>query len=214
MKKILTLLSLWIPVLMVSQNPFDLLNAGKSISQNSNPDQIPKAWFSNVEIEFGVNSQVEYDYALYDRNDKLVSGMGINLERKVSYGILYSINYPVLNKLTIGAISGIQYQSQQKISALKIGGILRYHFINYESVNINLMTAYNIALSNNIESQMGNIRLGLQFPITKTDVFNLNLNLFGDYNYYVVREKILNELYESPSTLIFRSYGFSLGLQF
>lgn len=199
---------------MVSQNPFDLLNAGKSISQNSNPDQIPKAWFSNVEIEFGVNSQVEYDYALYDRNDKLVSGMGINLERKVSYGILYSINYPVLNKLTIGAISGIQYQSQQKISALKIGGILRYHFINYESVNINLMTAYNIALSNNIESQMGNIRLGLQFPITKTDVFNLNLNLFGDYNYYVVREKILNELYESPSTLIFRSYGFSLGLQF
>lgn len=214
MKKILTLLSLWIPVLMVSQNPFDLLNAGKNISQNSNPDQIPKAWFSNVEIEFGVNSQVEYDYALYDRNDKLVSGMGINLERKVSYGILYSINYPVLNKLTIGAISGIQYQSQQKISALKIGGILRYHFINYESVNINLMTAYNIALSNNIESQMGNIRLGLQFPITKTDVFNLNLNLFGDYNYYVVREKILNELYESPSTLIFRSYGFSLGLQF
>lgn len=199
---------------MVSQNPFDLLNAGKSISQNSNPDQIPKAWFSNVEIEFGVNSQVEYDYALYDRNDKLVSGMGINLERKVSYGILYSINYPVLNKLTIGAISGFQYQSQQKISALKIGGILRYHFINYESVNINLMTAYNIALSNNIESQMGNIRLGLQFPITKTDVFNLNLNLFGDYNYYVVREKILNELYESPSTLIFRSYGFSLGLQF
>lgn len=199
---------------MVSQNPFDLLNAGKSISQNSNPDQIPKAWFSNVEIEFGVNSQVEYDYALYDRNDKLVSGMGINLERKVSYGILYSINYPVLNKLTIGAISGFQYQSQQKISALKIGGILRYHFINYESVNINLMTAYNIALSNNIESKMGNIRLGLQFPITKTDVFNLNLNLFGDYNYYVVREKILNELYESPSTLIFRSYGFSLGLQF
>lgn len=214
MKKTLTLLSLWIPVLMVSQNPFDLLNAGKSISQNSNPDQIPKAWFSNVEIEFGVNSQVEYDYALYDRNDKLVSGMGINLERKVSYGILYSINYPVLNKLTIGAISGFQYQSQQKISALKIGGILRYHFINYESVNINLMTAYNIALSNNIESKMGNIRLGLQFPITKTDVFNLNLNLFGDYNYYVVREKILNELYESPSTLIFRSYGFSLGLQF
>ncbi|MBA6151568.1 hypothetical protein [Gelidibacter maritimus] len=214
MKKILTLLTLWIPVLMVSQNPFDLLNAGKSIFQNSIPDQIPKAWFSNVEIEFGVNSQVEYDYALYDRNDKLVSGMGINLERKVSYGILYSINYPVLNKLTIGAMSGVQYQSQQKISALKIGGILRYHFINYESVNINLMTAYNIALSNNIESQMGNIRLGLQFPITKTDAFNLNLNVFGDYNYYVVREKILNELYESPRTLIFRSYGFSLGLQF
>ena len=46
-------------------------------------------------------------------------------------------------------------------------GILRYHFGNYESVNINLMTSYNIALSNNIGSEMGTVRFGIQFPIKK-----------------------------------------------
>ncbi len=76
------------------------------------------------------------------------------------------------------------------------------------------MTAYNIALSDNIESDMANVRLGLQFPITRTDTFNLNLNVFGDYNYYIYNEPILNEINERPGNLIFRSYGLSLGIQF
>lgn len=86
----------------------------------------------------------------------------------------------------IGAVGGFQHQVQQNISALKIGGILRYHFVNYESININLMTAYNIALSENIDNEMANLRLGLQFPIARTD--NFNLNVFGDYNYYIYNE--------------------------
>ena len=214
MKKILIILALFVPAMMFSQNPFDLMNAGKSISQNSNPDQIPKAWFSNVQIEFGVDSQVEYDYVVYDNNGEMSSGMGTNLSRKVSFGVLYTINYPIFNKLTVGAISGFHYQAQQSISALKIGGIVRYHFSNYESVNINLMTAYNIALSNTIKSDMGNLRLGLQFPVAETESFILNLNVFGDYNYYSFKETALNERNEKPLTIIFRSYGCSLGLQF
>lgn len=76
------------------------------------------------------------------------------------------------------------------------------------------MTAYNIALSDNIESDMANVRLGLQFPITRTDEFNFNLNVFGDYNYYIYNESILNEINERPSNLLIRSYGISLGIQF
>ena len=76
------------------------------------------------------------------------------------------------------------------------------------------MTAYNMALSNNIESDMANVRLGLQFPIKRTDDFIINLNIFGDYNYYVYQEIILNDINERPRSLIFRSYGFSLGIQF
>ena len=114
----------------------------------------------------------------------------------------------------MGAVSGFQYQSQLKISTLKIGGILRYHFENYENVNINLMTAFNIGISDNIKSEMGNVRLGLQFPIKRTDDFILNLNVFSDYNFYGYRKKVFNETNESPSSVIFRSYGFSLGIQF
>jgi hypothetical protein len=197
-----------------SQSPFDLLNVGRGISQSSNQNMLAKRWFSNLEVEFGVNYEVRYDYLRYDNNNNPLGGSSVDLDNNAFYGILYNINYPIFNKLTIGAVGGFQHQVEQNISALKIGGILRYHFINYESVNINLMTAYNVALSDNIDSDMANVRLGLQFPITRTDDFNLNLNVFGDYNYYIYNEPILNEINERPSDIIFRSYGISLGLQF
>jgi hypothetical protein len=217
MKKYLTFLFSIISIFIYSQNKLDLtdlVETGKNISKNLNQNQIAKEWFSNIEVEFGINNEVRYDYALYDNNDKLISGKTSELDNKSSFGILYNINYPIFNKLTLGAVSGFQYQSQLKIATLKLGGILRYHFANYESVNINLMTAYNIAISNNIESEMGNVRLGLQFPIKRSDDFILNLNVFSDYNFYGYKEKVFNEMNERPSNIIFRSYGFSLGIQF
>lgn len=215
MKKTLLILLICNCFCAYSQSPSDLFNAGRNLAKASSQDKLPKRWFSNVELEFGVNNEVEYRYSLYDNNDNLISGRSAELDNKVSYGILYSINYPLFNKLTIGAIGGFQHQRQQNISALKFGGILRYHFINYESVNINLMTAYNLALSDNISSDMANVRLGLQFPISRTDDFNFNLNVFWDYNYYVASKPIiLEENNEKPNYLIFRSYGVSLGMQF
>lgn len=197
-----------------SQSPSDLLNAGRAISQNSSQDKLAKHFFSNIEVEFGVNYEVRYDYSRFDSNDNLLGGASTELDNEASYGILYSLNYPIFNKLTLGAVGGIQHQVQQEITALKLGGILRYHFVNYESVNINLMTAYNVALSENIDSEMANVRLGLQFPVARTDDFNLNLNVFGDYNYYIYNTPILNEANEEPRNILFRSYGISLGIQF
>ena len=214
MKKILFVVLFITNFYSYSQSPFDLFNAGKSISKSSNQDKLTKRWFSNIEVEFAVNNEVRYDYSRYDNNDNLIGGSSAELDNKASYGILYNLNYPIFNKLTLGAVGGFQHQVQQKISALKIGGILRYHFVNYESVNINLMTAYNIALSDNIESEMANVRLGLQFPVTKTDNFNINLNVFGDFNDYTFNKPILNERNERPSSILFRSYGLSLGIQF
>ena len=214
MKKTIFALVLLTTYYSYSQSPMDLLNAGRSISQNANQDKLAKRWFSNIEVEFGVNNEVRYDYSSYDNNGKLIAGVSTTLKNKASYGILYSLNYPLFNKFTIGAVGGIQHQVQQKISALKLGGILRYHFVNYESVNINLLTAYNLALSENIESEMANVRLGLQFPVARTEGFNLNLNVFGDYNYYTYNKPILNEINEKPSNILFRSYGISLGIQF
>ena len=213
MKKSFLALFLLLQYSVYCQSPSDLFNAGRNIARNTSQNQLPKRWFSNVELEFGVNNEVSYDYSVY-ATDGYSLGRGTELENKAFYGILYSINYPIFNKFTVGAVGGFQHQIQQKISALKAGGIFRYHFVNYESVNINLMTAYNIALSDNIESDMANVRLGLQFPIARTDTFNLNLNIFGDYNYYVFNEPVLNEPTEKASSIIFRSYGISLGMLF
>ena len=214
MKKIIFTLLVLTTCYSYSQSPSDLFNVGRSISQSSNKDKLAPRWFSNIEVEFGVNHEIRYDYSLYDNNDNLLGGVSTELDNKAFYGVLYSLNYPILNKFSVGAVGGFQHQLQQKVSALKLGGILRYHFVNYESVNINLMTAYNLALSDNIASEMANIRLGLQFPVAKMDAFNLNLSVFGDYNYYIYKEPILNEINEEPSNILFRSYGISLGLQF
>src|SRR6056297_2506152 len=213
MKKILFTLLFLTTFCSYSQSPSDLLNAGRAISQNSNQNKLAKRLFSNIELEFGVNYEVRYDYSRYDNNDNLLGGGSAELDNEASYGILYSLNYPIFNKFTLGAVGGIQHQVQQSITALKLGGILRYHFVNYESVNINLMTAYNLALSDNIDSEMANVRLGLQFPVKRTNDFILNLNVFGDYNYYIFNEPILNEINENPSNILFRSYGISLGIQ-
>ncbi|WP_081211044.1 hypothetical protein [Salegentibacter sediminis] len=63
---------------------------------------------------------------------------------------------------------------------------------------------------------MANVRLGLQFPIVKNYDFNLNLNVFADYNYYMLDENqaFLDEPGERGKSLIYRSYGVSLGFLF
>lgn len=202
MKRILTISLIVISFCIYSQN------------------QTSKEWFSNIEIEYGENFEVNYNYALDD--DKVIDELynknifrkEHKLDNRNSFGLIYNINYPIFNKLTLGAIGGFQFQAQQKISALKLGGILRYHFVNYESININLMTAYNLALSKNIGSKMGNVRFGLQFPIVKMNDFNLNLNFFYDVNFYSYKGKYINEINENSGDLTFKSTGLSFGFLF
>lgn len=192
----------------------DLLTAGQGIAGNSSQDKIPKRWFSTAEAEFSINYEVKYDYGRITTNGKFSAGGSSILDNKASFGLLYSINYPVFNKFSVGALGGFQHQGQGKISVLKAGGIFRYHFINYESVNINLMTAYNIGLGDKIKNDLGNVRLGLQFPIVKNYDFNLNLNVFGDWNYFEVNKPLLDEPGEVGRNISYQSYGVSLGFLF
>lgn len=194
----------------------DVVNTGNQISKTvkSNKDKLDKIWFSTAELEFIVSSDVEYNYGNLDNNGILISGNSLKINEKVAYGVLYSINYPILNKLTLGAVGGFQHQIQPKITSLKIGGILRYHFLDYDNVNIYTMTAYNISLKDYIKSGMGNVRFGLSFPIKKLDSFNLNLNLFWDYNFYNAKKPIFYGVNEKPGDFTYRAYGISLGLKF
>ena len=192
----------------------DLLTAGKAIAGNSSTDKIPKRWFSTAEAEFSVNYEVDYNFGRLTTNGDIKSGGSTLLENKASFGLLYSINYPVFNKVSVGAMGGFQHQGQGKISVLKAGAIFRYHFINYESVNINLMTAYNIGLGDKIKNDLGNVRVGLQFPIVKNYDYNLNLNVFGDWTYFDVTNPITDAPGEVPRDISYRSYGVSLGFLF
>lgn len=69
-------------------------------------------------------------------------------------------------------------------------------------------------LVDKIDSNFTNLRLGLQFPIVKTDAYVLNLNAFGDFNDFIYNESILEGVNDDPTSIVYRSYGFSLGVQF
>ena len=194
----------------------DVVNTAKQISGtvNRSKDKLDKFWFSTRELEFIVSNDVVYNHGNLDNNGKLVSGNSIKLNEKVSYGVLYSINYPILNKLTLGVVGGFQHQILPKITSLKIGGILRYYFVDYENVNLYTLTAYNISLKDYINSGMANLRFGLTFPIKKLESINLTLNLFWDYNFYNARKPIFYGINEKPGDFTYRAYGISLGMKF
>ncbi|MGY0425888.1 MAG: hypothetical protein ACWIPI_03540 [Polaribacter sp.] len=91
---------------------------------------------------------------------------------------------------------------------------MRYHFVDYDNVNIYSLLAYNISLQDYIKSGTSNIRFGLTFPIKKLDSFNLTLNLFWDYNYYDAKKPIFYGTSENPGSFEYNAYGFSLGVKF
>ena len=194
----------------------DLINTGSQISKtvNSSKDKLDKFWISTGALEFIVSSDVEYNYGTLDDDGSIISGNSLKVNEKVSYGALYSISYPVLNKLTLGAVGGFQHQIQPKITSLKLGGILRYYFVDYENVNVYTLTAYNISLKDYIKSGMANVRFGLSFPVKKMDAFNLNLNLFWDYNFYKAKDPIFFGINEKPGEFTYKAYGISLELSF
>ena len=112
-------------------------------------------------------------------------------------------------------ISGIQHQSQGSLTGLKIGGLLRYYFKNYESANFYFMTAKSIGIFGKIENSAGygNARFGLEFPIKKNDDININFNIFWDNDSYKLKSPIIKE--EIPRDITYHEgYGLGIGIQF
>lgn len=214
MKHIILLFGFFLVFSAQAQNPLDLLNAGNAIAKDSDPVPLEKRWFSQIDLGFTVANSIEYNYKRRDKNGKIIYGSQEELVNKVGYDILYSYSYPIFRKFTLGALAGFQHQVQQSISALKTGALMKYHFVDYESVNLNFMLAGNIALNDKIDSNFTNLRLGLQFPIATIDGFVMNLNVFGDFNDFIYNESILEGINDDPDSIVYRSYGFSLGIQF
>lgn len=191
----------------------DGVNSGKQIDKDSKSTNyaLEKKWIQTAELELILPSETKYSYSQSVANGSV--GYGEILDNKLSFGALYTINYPLFKKFTLGALGGFQYQNQQNISALKLGGMFRYYFKDYENANMYLLTAKNISVNDKINSAMANVRLGLQFPVKKTSEYNLTLNVFWDYNYYDVKKTLL-DLDENPGYLNTRGYGVSFGIQF
>ncbi|OBQ54993.1 hypothetical protein JJL45_03665 [Tamlana sp. s12] len=166
-------------------------------------------WYSSAAIEFSVPSKIEYHYNFNN------SSTVINLDSKTALGAQYSINYLVFNKLSVGALTGIQNQFGADFFAFRIGGNLKYYFVDDDNVYAYLRYARNFTVDKDKFKNGDNLRGGIGFPFLKTDDFNLNLNVFYDINYFNLEDaEPLIFGNERSKNIFFRSFGISVGIKF
>lgn len=174
-----------------------------------------KKWHSTMDIEFIIPNKVEYYYGFFDTNYNAIVGGQDNIENaNASFGILYSINYNVFKKLSLGAITGYQYQDRPDFAMLKLGGSIKYFFVDNNNVYVYLDIANNFSLNKDQFKNGSNVRIGIGFPVMKREKFNLNINVFYETNDLTLEDaKPLFDT-EIPDNIIFRSHGISLGIKF
>ena len=174
-------------------------------------------WISNIELDFVFPNKKDYFYNDGDNkiNDVELSNQGFLLK---SFGIHGDYNYLLLKKLSIGALGGFQTLSDPDYVMLKLGGILRYYFVDPDNVYIYLQDAHNFSLNKEKFKSGNNLRLGLGFPFLKRESFNLNANIFYEQNYFKLDGATpllglpVND--EIPRSLTVKSLGISLGVNF
>ena len=172
-------------------------------------------WVASIELDFIFPNKKDYFYN--DSENKIFdteiedSGFLLN-----SFGLQGNYNYFLFKKLSIGILGGFQVQSKLDYSMLKLGGILRYYFVDRENVFIYLQDANNFTLNKEKFKSGNNFRLGLGVPFIKRSNFNIIGNLFFEQNYFRLdgSEPLLGLLDERPRSLTVKSYGISLGVKF
>jgi hypothetical protein len=185
---------------------YDAIKTGNEISKNDrNFNELPPELIQTFGIETSLPQNINYQF----------ENGGKKLTNRLSFASFYTINYPLLKKLTFGVICGIQHQSQGGLTGLKVGGLLRYYFKNYESANFYFMTAKSIGVFGKIDNSpgYGNARFGLEFPIKKYDDINLTFNIFWDNDSYKLKKPIIKN--EKPRDITYHeAYGIGIGIQF
>jgi len=172
-------------------------------------------WETSLELDFVFPNKKDYFYN--DSNNKIIDAeLKDNGFLLSSFGIQGNYNYYLFKKLSIGVLGGFQTQSKPDYSMLKLGGILRYHFVDRDNVYIYIQDANNFTLNKSRFKSGNNLRLGLGFPFIKKEGFNITGNLFFEQNYFKLdnAEPLLNLTDERPRSLTVKSFGISLGVKF
>lgn len=172
-------------------------------------------WYHSAEIDLISPNKKEYFYN--DSNNKIIDeNLKVNGFLMNSLGFQYSYNYLLFSKMSIGIIGGYQHQSKPDYQMIKLGGVLKYFFVDKNNVYVYLQDANNFTLNKEKFKSGNNLRLGLGFPFVKKEKFNFNCNFFFEQNYFKLdgANLILNLSDEIPRTLTVKSFGISIGVKF
>jgi hypothetical protein len=167
-----------------------------------------KKWYSTIEIEGISPYGARYDYGIENR------GQSVELNKDLSLGILYTFNYMIFNKLSLGIVGGFQSHFNPNFYMPKIGGTIRYFFVDQDNVYVYLHDAVNISLDKSQFDYGNNFRFGLGFPILKRETFNINTNFFFEQNYLHLDGSDPIIVDEDPGNIYYKSLGLSIGIKF
>lgn len=170
-------------------------------------------WYSLAELDFVFPNNKVYFYN--DLNNRIldtelaVDGFLLN-----SFGLQYSYNYLLFSKFSIGVVTGFQTHTEPNLFLIKLGGIIKYHFVDKNNIFVYLQDANNFSLDKDKFKSGNNFRLGMGFPVLKKEGFNLNTNLFFEQNYFKLdgTTPLLSD--ERPRSLTLKSLGVSVGIKF
>ncbi len=170
------------------------------------------------EINLDLSAPQSKDY-FYNQSDNSINNIQINEQGWLlnNYGINLSYNLLILKRLSIGTLSGFYSDTKQNFSHIRLGGLVRYFYVNNHEHNINIKLGENFSLDKAKFNSGVNSKIALGFSLFKVkNQKPIMLDIFWEQNYYELEgaNKLLNLSDETPRTLTVHSYGLSLGILF
>ena len=187
-----------------------------TLISNAQSAKLENKWYSTADVDFVFIDKYRYNYYIGDgggRDDE-VEPQGFLLK---SFGAQYTFNYTFFSKLSVGALGGIQTLSEPRdFFMIKIGGVLKYFFVDRDNVYIYTQLARVISVDEKQFKHGTNGRLGIGLPVYRMDNLNINFNLFAEHT--LLRLNGSDPIYglekEVPLDLVISSFGVSFGIQF
>jgi hypothetical protein len=173
-------------------------------------------FYSTAEIDFVFPKNLDYDYSGVGRggSNTDITKSGFLL---TSFGAQYTYNYLLFSKFSVGALGGFQTFSDPDFSMLKIGGIMKFFFVDVDNVYTYIQVARAISLNKDQFKDGTGGRFGIGFPVLKWDNLAINTNVFVEHTQLDLEgaKPLLNYINEKPSNLSYRkTLGISFGVQF
>lgn len=172
-------------------------------------------WYKNSQIDFVSINKMVYFYNKSDNsiNDEIIEPKGFLVK---SYGIQFDYNYLLLKRLSIGAVSGFEFQKDPNFSMFKVGAVIRYFLVDDDNAYLFIQDSNNFSLIKEKFTNGNNFRLGLGIPLLKSSDININGNLYFQQNYFKLNRsfKIIGYSDEIARELTVKSYGISFGIKF
>lgn len=171
-------------------------------------------WVSQVELEISIPMKVEYsnNQSLYytEKGNEYVRDT--NLDKKVIYGVNYSINYEWFDKFSVGGMAGFTYLPYPSMLVSKLGGILHYNAIEELNMDFFLSLSCFFPITKDVKTDIGEGKVGINFAL-----FNQDKYLFYITSYLIIadfKRETSTFCDKQPYSVAFKGGGLGVGVKF